>query len=308
MNALSIFFLSVLLLTFAGCGEVVADKKTEAAASAVPAVLVKELTPEEEFAVTKRKAEAGDAEAQFKLGKIYANDGFYFDASGVLIAPIIAKDAAKAVEWYRKAAAQGHAEAQYHLGWKYSKGEGVPKDAAKAAEWYRKAAAQGHAEAQYHLGNMYYEGLGISQDYAEAVKWWLLAAAQGHAIRPTTNVFDQFDEARGHAMAQYHLGYMYFSGKGVAQNYIEAVKWYRLAAAQGSAGAQFNLGGMYGNGQGVAQDYVRAHLWLNLSAASGDASHLKNRDLVASKMTSQQIAQAQKMASDCQQKKFKGCD
>jgi TPR repeat protein len=63
---------------------------------------------------------------------------------------------------------------------------------------------------------------------------------------------------------------------------------------------------MYNNGQGVAQDYIRAHMWLNLGAASGAANSVKHRDLVASKMTSQQIAQAQIMARDWQQKNFKG--
>jgi TPR repeat protein len=72
--------------------------------------------------------------------------------------------------------------------------------------------------------------------------------------------------------------------------------------------AQYSLGGMYHYGHGVTQDYVRAHMWLNLGAASGDADAVKNRDLVASKMTPQQIAQAQIMARDCQQKNFKGCE
>jgi TPR repeat protein len=64
---------------------------------------------------------------------------------------------------------------------------------------------------------------------------------------------------------------------------------------------------MYHNGQGVAQDYIRAYMWLNLSASSGKTDALKNRDITARKITSQQIAQAQIMARDCQQKNFKGC-
>ena len=50
---------------------------------------------------------------------------------------------------------------------------------------------------------------------------------------------------------------MYRNGWGVAQDYKEAVKWYRLAAAQGYAMAQSNLGSKYAKGQGVAQDRVR---------------------------------------------------
>ena len=128
------------------------------------------------------------------------------------------------------------------------------------------------------------------QDYAEAVKWYRLAAAQGKAN------------------AQYNLGVMYENGQGVVQDYTEAVKWYRLAAAQGDADAQYNLGAMYDNGQGVVQDYVRAHMWYNLGAVSGKAEYAaKNRDSIAAKMTPPQIAEAQKLARECQARKFKGC-
>ena len=101
-------------------------------------------------------------------------------------------------------------------------------------------------------------------------------------------------------------------GQGVPQDYQEAVKWYRLAAAQGNQPAQINLGVLYTNGTGVRQDLVRAHLWFTLAAAassgdSGDAA-TKNRDRIASKMTTDQIATAQEMARRCQESKLKNCD
>jgi uncharacterized protein len=74
----------------------------------------------------------------------------------------------------------------------------------------------------------------------------------------------------------------------VPQDYQEAVKWHRLAAAQGNQFAQTNLGEMYTNGTGVRQDFVRAHMWFTLPAAalSGDFGDTatKNRDRVASKL------------------------
>jgi hypothetical protein len=112
--------------------------------------------------------------------------------------------------------------------------------------------------------------------------------------------------AQRYAHAQYVLGVTYYIGKGTAQDYAEAAKWFRLAAAQGSTSAQFNLGTMYDQGQGVEQDYVHAHMWSSLGGASGDG--VKNRDLVAVRMTPQQIADAQKMARECQQHDFAGCD
>ena len=90
---------------------------------------------------------------------------------------------------------------------------------------------------------------------------------------------------QGHARAQYRLGVMYADGRGVPQDDIEAVKWFRkalkklrLLAEQGDAGAQFSLGGMYYNGWGVQKDEAEAVKWfrkalkkLRLLAEQGDA-------------------------------------
>jgi uncharacterized protein len=65
----------------------------------------------------------------------------------------------------------------------------------------------------------------------------------------------------GDARAQANIALMYRSGKGVKQDYAEAVKWYRLAAEQGDAGGQFGLGFCYEEGQGVARDYLQALQW-----------------------------------------------
>ena len=113
---------------------------------------------------------------------------------------------------------------------------------------------------------------------------------------------------KNNAYAQLQIGNMYNEGLGVAQDYAEAVKWYKLAAAQGHASAQYNLGNIYGNGQGVVQDYVRAHMWFNLAATKGQTNAVKNREVVAAKMTTQQIAEAQKLARECQARNYKNCD
>ena len=101
---------------------------------------------------------------------------------------------------------------------------------------------------------------------------------------------------------------MYDKGKGVTQDYQEALKWYRLAAEQGYATAQNNLGVMYVMGKGVTQDYVRARMWFNLAARKGDEDAKENRFRVAKKMTLSQISEAQKMARDCERKNFKNCE
>jgi len=96
---------------------------------------------------------------------------------------------------------------------------------------------------------------------------------------------------------------MYVEGRGVPQDFKEAVRWWRAASEQGHADAQSNLGVMYTNGQGVPQDYIQAHMWYNL-AASGRRDDddrkmaAKNRDSIAEKMTPEQIAEAQRLARE----------
>jgi len=86
---------------------------------------------------------------------------------------------AEAVVWYRKAAEQGYAKAQYNLGVCCDKGRGLPKDHVEAAAWYRKAAEQGHTKAQFNLGVSYKYGQGLPQDSVEAYAWLGLAADAG---------------------------------------------------------------------------------------------------------------------------------
>lgn len=61
-----------------------------------------------------------------------------------------------------------------------TKGYGVVQDYAAATAWYRKAAEQGYASAQYNLAILYHKGLGVVQDYAAAIEWFLKAAEQRH--------------------------------------------------------------------------------------------------------------------------------
>jgi TPR repeat protein len=91
----------------------------------------------------------------------------------------------------------------------------------------------------------------------------------------------------------------------VPQDYAEALKWYRVAAERGYANAQNNLGNLYAQGHGVMQDYVQAHMWFDLAATrirasntEGRALFIKNRDVVAAKMTAAQIAEAQRLAAE----------
>jgi TPR repeat protein len=113
---------------------------------------------------------------------------------------------------------------------------------------------------------------------------------------------------QGYAMAQLNLGGMYDAGKGVAQDYKEAVRFYSLSAKQNNYRAQYNLGVMYYEGTGVLQDYFRSHMWFNIGAVGGFSDSAKARDTLARMMTAQQIEQAQRMARECMNSNFKNCD
>jgi len=77
---------------------------------------------------------------------------------------------------------------------------------------------------------------------------------------------------KGDVVAQYNLGVSYERGQGVAQDYVQAVYWYRKAAEQGYANAEYNLGGMYRNGQGVPKDDAQAADWWRRAAEQGLAN------------------------------------
>ncbi len=108
---------------------------------------------------------------------------------------------------------------------------------------------------------------------------------------------------QGDAISQYLLALYYELGMSVPPNDKEAFRWYRAAAEQGFSPAQRWLGFMYAEGRGVPQDYIQAQMWYSLAAASGGKVEdrelaAKNRDEIAAKMTSEQIAEAQRLARE----------
>jgi len=141
-----------------------------------------------------KKAEEGDAAAQYKLG----------------ITTELGQDVPQnyqlACQWFKKAAEQGDVKAQHNLGWMYVRGQGVPQDFKEACKWFRKAAKQGNAAAQYTLGLMLSTGLASPEDQIEAGKWFLQASQQGHTA------------------AQLGLAMMYLNGESVPQSYTEVMR------------------------------------------------------------------------------------
>ena len=117
------------------------------------------------------------------VNSAFTHKGIFFIPSGVGIISHNADDAnhiayTEAVSWLRKAAEQGDATSQYHLGFAYN----VPQDNAEAVKWYSLAAEKGQANAQTNLGLMYANGEGVTQDYVQAHKWYNIAVINGEGI------------------------------------------------------------------------------------------------------------------------------
>ena len=112
-------------------------------------------------------AEEGNVEAQFCVGRMYAN-GFGVDMNDEL-----------ALKWYGLAAEAGHAEAQYNLGVMHANGWGVQMNDVPAAGYYKLAADQGFPPALAALGFSYKHGAGVDRDPVAAVMWFDIAAQRG---------------------------------------------------------------------------------------------------------------------------------
>jgi|SRR5579871_2090677 len=113
---------------------------------------------------------------------------------------------------------------------------------------------------------------------------------------------------KGDAPSQFNLGLLYIDGHGVPQDYSLAAHWFERAAEQDYTKAQLNLGALYGVGRGVKRDYVQAYKWLNLCAAKGDPKCVAQRDLVAQRLKSKDLATAQRLARDFKPQQEPGKD
>lgn len=199
---------ALLLATIAGicgCGE--------KAPSPPPVPTAVKLTPEQELAALIKKADSGDAEAQFNLGVMYVKG------------EEVAKDDVKAASLFQKSATQGNAKGQCALAISYEYGRGVTTDLSKAVEWYQKSASQNNPDALFGLGLMHASGAGLPKDRMKAEELWQKAAESGSELaisilgeryatlakdefggyflpdKAAPNVFDQFDKQPNNRLA-----------------------------------------------------------------------------------------------------------
>lgn len=261
-------------------------------------VMAQEISP-----ALMQKAQSGDAQAQYELGKLYDK----------------AKDYVKAVEWFNKAAKKTHTPAMTNLGIYYTLGRGVSKDYNQGVKWFRKAAEKGNSEAQYFLGLCYHNGRGVTQNDYTAIEWFSKAAEQGYAyaqfklgccylerirydetkgyywikkaadqgLKEAQNKYGihlfvnkdtlavewiRKSAEQGYADSQVRLGDFYHSGWGVCKDDVKALEWYRKAAEQKYEWGEKSVGECYYFGYGVSRDYGEAIEWFIKGSHHVDAS------------------------------------
>jgi TPR repeat protein len=134
-----------------------------------------------------KAADQGFAKAQYNLGCYYRRgktEMHRIISDQLVVSSMIGvpKNLVEAVKWFRKAAENGHAQAQYVLGKSYHAGEGVPEDQVEAFKWWRKAAEQGHATSLFNVGVMCFLGDGTTKDFAEAARWFKIRAMRPHVV------------------------------------------------------------------------------------------------------------------------------
>jgi TPR repeat protein len=149
-------------------------------------------------------------------------------------------------------AAAGDRESMLAVGRGYLAGRGTERDCYEARRWLKRAAGLESAEALFVLGLMDDNGdCGLAK--ADAA-----FAAYGAAAE------------KGHSGAQYRLGLLYQSGRGVDRDDELAYRWYAAAARNNEPLAWCGLADLYGKGAGVTRDLREARKWLRKGLRSGN--------------------------------------
>ena len=200
----------------------------------------------------------GDKEKAVEIYKKFAAQGNMYAIAGLGVCYCYAKgvecDIKKGIELIKKAIKAGNPKGYNVMGLCYKRGIGVERNLEKSVEYFLISAKLGFAAGQYNLGVAFLAGIGISKDYKKSVLWLEKAVKQDYAT------------------AFGALGMCYRDGKGVTKNLIKGFELTQIAASQGCVLFQYELGNCYYNGCGTKQNYKQAVYWYQISANQGCAN------------------------------------
>ena len=204
----------------------------------------------------------GDKQKAVEIYKKFAAQGNMYAIAGLGLCYCYAQgiecDIKKGIELIKKAINAENPKGYNAMGVCYKRGIGVERNLEKSVEYFLISAKLGFAAGQYNLGVAFFTGKGISIDYKKSVLWLEKAVKQD-----CDTAFE-------------YLGRCYREGKGVTKNLIKAFELTKYAASQGYAKAQFILGLCYANGTGVRQNNKEAVYWYRKSANQGYANAQNN--------------------------------
>lgn len=252
-------------------------------------------------------------DAQFTLGMLYAN-GRYVEQNDV-----------EAFNWCLKSAENGNLLGYFSVATFYMQGKGTEVNQTLGLDWHLKAAEQGLSESQNALSVMYKAGIGVEKDLNKSLEYIKAAAAGGHPTAveklnelgfsvnldtsvPSNAIVERAEFARysddidgayqayheaaemNNAIAQYQIGYYHLNGLGsLDKNYIEAHKWFTLAAENGDRLAIHNLGVMEMLGYGRKIDLIKAVSWFLIADTLQNGSEAEILQTLVPNLTAEQI-------------------
>ena len=200
----------------------------------------------------------GDKEKAVEIYKKFAAQGNMYAIAGLGLCYCYAKgvecDIKKGIELIKQAIKAENPKGYNVMGLCYKRGIGVERNLEKSVEYFLISAKLGFAAGQCNLGVAFLTGKGISKDYEKSVLWLEKAVEQ--------------DQASAFGL----LGKCYREGKGVAKNLIKGFELTKIAASQGCVLFQYELGNCYYNGCGTKQNYKQAVYWYQISANQGYAN------------------------------------
>ncbi|MBE6451334.1 MAG: sel1 repeat family protein [Alphaproteobacteria bacterium] len=186
----------------------------------------------------------------------------------------------KAAELFFRAAQQGSDDAAVNLAFIYLSSENTDGQHEDAINMFKDAANMGNNTAKFMLGYAYYKGFIVEQDFHKAVA----------LIKDAANA--KFD------IAQYMLAVMYRNGQGIAKNYGNAVKNYRLAVSQGNVPAMMELGEVFAKGTIYPKNEYMAHILFNIASVYNAKGADVLRDEVEKLIKIEQLLEAQTTAEN----------
>ncbi len=231
-------------------------------------------------ATLEAKAQAGDAVAQFHMGKV-CDRGIGIEAN---------RD--RALAWYRLAILQKEPRSHINLALRLDE-EGTPESIADARRLFEAASALGEASGTFNLARFISRGRGEPEDRRDPVRafelfheawaqgcesaghWIGYMLQRGDDVREDARLGREWMERAAEAKcigAIISLGRDAEFGKGTECDIPAAVNWYRLGAECGDLDCQQRLGNLLLRGEGIAKDGAQAVHWLKRAAVMGYAA------------------------------------